>query len=348
MRGSTATMAERGARLRDDATPVGRRIQLVSFQAFDPDLLDASGLIGDRPRHSQIGRGPLRGQINQLYFEQCAIRTGAVSQTLRATVQLPSDRMTFGIALDSAHPVQVLGRNFEATDVTVFGAGEAIDVVFNAGSRWATFNLPVTEYERDLAVTANFAQLQRPQAAPRFRAPVPPFDRLRNTIAGIESIAQCRPELFDDGSWRANVERDLRNGFFGLLEGAALSQQKKGEARLRSARAIVREAEAYLDEEETAVPSIVALCRGMGVPRRTFERAFREAVGLSPAEYFRIRALNAVRRQILSVDPQPGVIARIAIDNGFWHLGRFSGAYRSLFGERPVDTLRNRDNARRE
>jgi AraC-like DNA-binding protein len=340
-------VAERGARLRDDATAIGRRVLLVSFQAFDPDLLDSSGLIGDRPRHSQIGRGPLQGQINQLYFEQCAIRTGAVSQTLQATVQLPSDRMTFGIALDSANPVQVLGRSFEATDVTVFGAGEAIDVVFNAGSRWATFNLPVTDYENELAVTANFARLQRPQAAPRFRASALPFDRLRNTIAAIESVAQSRPELFDDGIWRANAEKDLKNGFFGLLESAALSEQKKGEARLRSARTIVREAEARLGEDEMAVPSIVTLCKELRVPRRTLERAFREAVGLSPADYFRIRALNAVRRQLLGAAPQPGVIARIAIDNGFWHLGRFSGAYRTLFGERPIDTLRNRDSTRR-
>ena len=74
--------------------------------------------------------------------------------------------------------------------------------------------------------------------------------------------------------------------------------------------------------------------------RRTLERAFHESLDMSPATYFRIRGLNAVRRLLLDTPPIPGVVARLAIDHGFWHLGRFAASYRALFGERPTDTLR--------
>jgi AraC family ethanolamine operon transcriptional activator len=78
------------------------------------------------------------------------------------------------------------------------------------------------------------------------------------------------------------------------------------------------------------------------VPRRTLERAFRDVLGVSPAAYLRIRALNAVRRALLDAEPRSGAIARLAFDGGFWHLGRFAQSYRALFGKRPVDTLRSR------
>jgi len=45
------------------------------------------------------------------------------------------------------------------------------------------------------------------------------------------------------------------------------------------------------------------------------------------------------REQLLQSRRVPGMVTRVAIDNGFWHMGRFAVAYRALFGERPTDTL---------
>jgi len=39
--------------------------------------------------------------------------------------------------------------------------------------------------------------------------------------------------------------------------------------------------------------------------------------------------------------PQPGAsVTQIAMNHGFFHLGRFSKVYREQFGEKPNDTLR--------
>ncbi|MCC7422651.1 MAG: helix-turn-helix domain-containing protein [Planctomycetaceae bacterium] len=35
-------------------------------------------------------------------------------------------------------------------------------------------------------------------------------------------------------------------------------------------------------------------------------------------------------------------MASVALRWGFWHLGEFAGAYRTLFGESPVETLHRR------
>ena len=49
---------------------------------------------------------------------------------------------------------------------------------------------------------------------------------------------------------------------------------------------------------------------------------------------------NILRRQIAEGAFRPGEVARLALDYGFAHLGRFSQDYRKLFGEPPSQTLR--------
>jgi hypothetical protein len=56
--------------------------------------------------------------------------------------------------------------------------------------------------------------------------------------------------------------------------------------------------------------------------------------------------LHLVRRAFLRADPSTTTVTRLATDQGFWELGRFSVAYRALFGELPSQTLRRPANAR--
>jgi len=42
----------------------------------------------------------------------------------------------------------------------------------------------------------------------------------------------------------------------------------------------------------------------------------------------------------LRADPATATVTRLATDHGFWELGRFSVAYRALFGESPSESLR--------
>jgi AraC-like DNA-binding protein len=65
-----------------------------------------------------------------------------------------------------------------------------------------------------------------------------------------------------------------------------------------------------------------------------------EYLGMSPKRYLWLRRMNLARRALRVADPEKTTITQIATDYGFWELGRFSVAYRSLFGESPSITLR--------
>jgi AraC-like DNA-binding protein len=61
---------------------------------------------------------------------------------------------------------------------------------------------------------------------------------------------------------------------------------------------------------------------------------------MSPKRYLWMRRMNLARRALRSADLEHTTVTEVATEYGFWELGRFSVAYRSLFGEPPSAALR--------
>jgi len=68
---------------------------------------------------------------------------------------------------------------------------------------------------------------------------------------------------------------------------------------------------------------------------------------MGPKRYLLLRRMHLARRALLMADPATATVTEIITNFGFWELGRFSVAYRSLFGESPSASLsRPRDDPR--
>ena len=70
----------------------------------------------------------------------------------------------------------------------------------------------------------------------------------------------------------------------------------------------------------------------VGASYWTLRECCLEYLGLSPKRYLWLRRMHMARRALRSADAERTTVTEIASDYGFWEFGRFSVAYRSLFG----------------
>lgn len=87
--------------------------------------------------------------------------------------------------------------------------------------------------------------------------------------------------------------------------------------------------------------SIRDIAAASGVTPRAIQYAFREHLGMTPLEYLRRVRLELAHRELESADPAFDTVTSIAGRCGFSHPGRFSSAYKQVFGTEPSRTLRS-------
>jgi transcriptional regulator GlxA family with amidase domain len=78
-----------------------------------------------------------------------------------------------------------------------------------------------------------------------------------------------------------------------------------------------------------------------GVSTRTLFAGFRDFRRVSPMTYLKSFRLEKARQALQSGEVSDAAsVTKVALDNGFGHLGRFAQHYRARFGELPSTTAR--------
>ena len=102
---------------------------------------------------------------------------------------------------------------------------------------------------------------------------------------------------------------------------------------------IAKGARDYIEMNFQMPVHVEELCKHTGVGVRTLQRCFREYFGYSITGYLKTIRLDAAYRELTAGDSRETNVTQVALGNGFTHLGRFSVAYRTRFGESPSETL---------
>src|SRR5262249_1094851 len=104
--------------------------------------------------------------------------------------------------------------------------------------------------------------------------------------------------------------------------------------------AIMERFEEFLAAHPQRPLYLTEICAGVGVAERTLRASCEEHLGMGPIRFLTLRRMHLAQRALSRADPSSATVTRIVTDHGFWELGRFSAAYRALFGEMPSETLR--------
>lgn len=155
-------------------------------------------------------------------------------------------------------------------------------------------------------------------------------ESLRNIMASFESRTQAITTAHAEYWKRAILEAAT----------AAIANSESLGTFVPSAARLVRRAQEFIDASGSTPVHISQLTTALRVSRRSLERAFDEVLAISPGRYLRNKRLCEARILLRERAGRPTTVADVAFMLGFSDFGRFSGYYRSLFGENPSDTLK--------
>jgi AraC-like DNA-binding protein len=133
----------------------------------------------------------------------------------------------------------------------------------------------------------------------------------------------------------ASLERALLALFLECLE-AHLPETDPGSCDMAVRQ--LKRLEEWLDLHFAEPVGVEDMARVVGVSVRAVQNAFRRFRSCTPTEALISRRLEYARR-LLRQAPPGTTVTHVAMDCGFFHLGRFSGRYAQVFGERPSETL---------
>ena len=225
----------------------------------------------------------------------------------------------------------------------LYGFGEAAEVrAVTAGSmRVGIVSMPITDVER--AAAALGVDVDLPDRG-EFR-PVRMIEqrRLHQLFDWALQSARATPGAVLDRDAAGSISDTLAEIVVRSFERRTATPPRP-RGTLNSMR-ITHVCEEFAETTRYRDVTLTKLCAASGFGERRVRAAFYECYGMSPTAALRIAALHRVRRALLDRPPTRDAVSRAASDFGFWHLSRFAGEYRALFGESPSATLSRRRRA---
>jgi AraC-like DNA-binding protein len=167
--------------------------------------------------------------------------------------------------------------------------------------------------------------------------------RLRRVHAQICRLAETKPRILSHFEVARALEQDLIEALVTCL--TAASSRREEFTKSDNASIMIRFEEVLAGRLSEPLP-MPQLCERIGVTERALRTCCAEFIGMSPTRYVLSRRLRSARIALRDGDPDAVNIAELAWHFGFPQPGRFTRAYRAVFGESPSTTLESAPRAR--
>ena len=240
-------------------------------------------------------------------------------------------------ATNSDQPkMRVSGIETSQDQITVIGSHGPYYLRSSAPCGWGTMSLTSEDF-----AAAGETLIGRPLTLPSFprrtRPPAPVASRLLQLHEAAGHLAKTAPDILAKPEVARAIEEALVEAMILCLTEDHLDDVRN----VHRHRATVMR---RLEEVMTSTPDrplyMPQLCTTVGASYTTLRDCCQEHLGMSPKRYLWLRRMHLVRRALRSADAERTTVTEVATDYGFWELGRFAVAYRSLFGEPPSAALR--------
>ena len=238
---------------------------------------------------------------------------------------------------DPSRPAMLAnGIETSRDQIAMFGLDWPYYLRSSAGSGWGTISV----IPEDLAAASRAIigrELTRPGLMLAIRPPIPSLSRLLQLHQATGDLAKTAPDILAKPEVARAIEGALTETMVFCLA-ADHSEQVRNVHRHRAR--VMRRLEDIVRAKSEETLYMAELCAAVGATYWTLRDCCLEYLGMSPKRYLWVRRMNLARLALSSADSEKTTVTEIATNYGFWELGRFSVAYRSLFGEPPSAALR--------
>ena len=281
-------------------------------------------------------RGEYRAELTRTDLHRLWVQRG--DETLARVLNFaPSgERVPILFATDQRQAaMHFSGLELSPDEIIVIGYGTASYHRSSAACRWGAISLTLEDL-----VAAGQAIIGRELATPSFthriRPPPALFARLSNLHEAAGHLAKSAPDILAHPEVARALEQPLVHAMVLCISGGETVERSSAHHRHA---VIMRRLEEVLGANPDRTLYAAELCAAAGASDRTLRACCQEFLGMSPIRYLWLRRMHLARRALRVADPAATTVTEIATNYGFWELGRFSVAYRSLFGESPSASL---------
>jgi AraC family ethanolamine operon transcriptional activator len=283
----------------------------------------------------QLGRGRLRGTLSHIGIGDFSLSIGTFNVGMRTQRVSSDDKLIIGMLLAAEERVAHWSFDMQLNDVLVIPPLLEHDGVFHGASAYAAMRFDLAEVASLFGGEPRLSDPDTWRSRGHYRAD--PESGAIATRRLVRIMAHLRvnslgltPSTAD--FWRRSIVECMAANVMSSLPPDDIGW-------LPSARRLIRRVEEYLDEAGTRPVHVSEICAALGVSRRTLHRAFQEVFGLGPVSFLRHKRLCAVHSVLRESAPGSTTVSAVAMEQGFYELGRFAQYYTALFGERPSQTL---------
>ena len=281
--------------------------------------------------------GEYRAESTRIDLHRLWMQRGIESLPRVLDVSTSGERPAIVFAANQNQPAMHFdGRELAQDEILVTGSGLPIHFRSSGACHWGAMSLTL----KDLAA-AGQAIAGRELTAPSFtqfiRSPPAFLARLSSLHEAAGHLAKTAPDILAQPEVARALEEGLVHAMASCISGGEAAESSS--TRHRHA-VIMQRLEELLEANPDRTLYVAELCGAAGASGRTLRACCQEHLGMSPTRYLWLRRMHLARRALRMADPAAASVTEVATSYGFWELGRFSVAYRSLFGESPSASLR--------
>ncbi len=291
-----------------------------------------------KQRYLQLSPGRMHSALAEATWGNVHVFRKWMSERVIQQGCLPPGKICFAVLNDRAIGTPWMqGHELREDCLFILHAGQEFTIHRPGSMDLLAVTFETEEFNRLLDARPVPPDMHKLLSRPLLQASIAAVQHLRHALLAIldrPAVPRVSASAFDPAASHL-----VFNALIDILREASGTTRSLANM---SAVFLVAECHRIVADGGEAPLSIEALCQRLRTSPRNLQNSFKRVADTTPVHYLRSLRLNAVRQRLMSTQQAVLTVSQAATDQGFDHLSHFTDRYKTLFGELPSQTVRDR------